>query len=154
MKPLVVHFILCALSGGASGFFCKKEIQYRYVKAEPEIVTKYVEKPVVQYVDKEVVKYVDKEVIKYVDKPVVEYVEKPVVKYVDKEVVKFVEKEVIKYVDREIVKIEKPKETPFTYCPRGQGECRLGQGNNVTILNISNILPKSFNSFHSNMLDN
>ena len=85
---------------------------------------------------KDVIKYVDKEVIKYVEKPVVEYVEKPVVKYVDKEVVKWVEKEVIKYVDREVVRIEKPKETPFTYCPRGQGECRLGQGNNVTISDI------------------
>ena len=142
MKPhLGVFFILSALSGGASGFFCKKEIQYRYVKSEPEVVTKYVEKPVIQYVDKEVIKYVDKEVIKYVEKPVVEYVEKPVVKYVDKEVVKWVEKEVIKYVDREIVRIEKPKETPFTYCPRGQGECRLGQGNNVTISDILCLKP-------------
>ena len=137
MKPLEVFFILCALSGGVrSGLFCKKEIKYRYIKSEPEVVTKYVEKPVIQFVDKEVVKYVDKEVIKYVEKPVVEYVEKPVVKYVDKEVVKVVEKEVIKYVDREIVRIEKPKETPFTFCPRGLGECRLGQGNKMSLFQI------------------
>ena len=132
MKSLGLAVLICALTGGTIAeqtsrhprtygrsqvsraftprkTYGKPEPEVRYIKSPPEIVVKYVEKPVY----KEVVK----EVVKYVDKPVY------------KEVVKWVEKEVIKYVDRNIIRIQEPEKTPSTYCKEKEGgKCRLGEG--------------------------
>ena len=132
MKSLGLAVLICALTGGTIAeqtsrhprtygrsqvsraftprkTYGKPEPEVRYIKSPPEIVVKYVEKPVY----KEVVK----EVVKYVEKPVY------------KEVVKWVEKEVIKYVDRNIIRIEEPEKTPSTYCKEKEGgKCRLGEG--------------------------
>ena len=90
MKSLGLALLICALTGGTIAeqtsrhprtygrsqvsraftprkTYRKPEPEVRYVKSPPEIVVKYVEKPVY----KEVVKWVEKEVIKYVDRNII-----------------------------------------------------------------------------------
>ena len=90
MKSLGLALLICALTGGTIAeqtsrhprtygrsqvsraftprkTYRKPEPEVRYIKSPPEIVVKYVEKPVY----KEVVKWVEKEVIKYVDRNII-----------------------------------------------------------------------------------